>query len=144
MSENKNKILGLNRNRKSRSPPLKKEEPMVVGMETEILEEMQERIVKSFLDVLILAQLKIESKSAYEIIAFVHKRFCVLLSAGTVYATLYSLERNGLVEGDFTSGKSRARVYKLTRKGQKSVRTFLKVNEKIQMFLADLLGGSSE
>lgn len=37
--------------------------------------------------------------SGYDVIMFVHKKFGILLSSGTVYSVLYSMERNGLVRG---------------------------------------------
>ena len=40
----------------------------------------------------------------------------MLFSSGTVYSTLYSLERHGLIIGEFTGKK---RVYKLTKSGSK-------------------------
>jgi DNA-binding PadR family transcriptional regulator len=111
-------------------------------LEKEIPGEMQERIVKSFFDVLILAQLRREPKSAYDIVAFIHKKFHILMSTGTVYSTLYSLERDGLIQGNRAEGKRRARVYTLTEKGEKTIRAFLKVNDRIQLFVANLLSSS--
>ncbi|MFQ6086725.1 MAG: PadR family transcriptional regulator [Candidatus Bathyarchaeia archaeon] len=112
-------------------------------MEKGVLREVQERIVRSFLDVLILAQLRKEPKSAYDIIAFIHEKFHILMSAGAVYSTMYSLERDGLVQGNFADRKRRARVYTLTDKGEKTIQAFLNVNDKIQLFVANLVGGPS-
>ncbi|MGB9914944.1 MAG: PadR family transcriptional regulator [Candidatus Bathyarchaeales archaeon] len=54
--------------------------------------------------------------SGYDVIAYIHNKFNLLVSSGTVYSLLYSLERNGLVEGVWDERK---RVYKLTEKGEK-------------------------
>ena len=110
-------------------------------MEKETLRVMQKRIVRSFLDVLILAYLRKAPKSAYDVIAFIHKKFHLLMSTGTVYSTLYSLERDGLIRGNFARRK---RIYTITKKGEKTIKAFIKTNDKIQLFVANLLGSSSE
>ena len=110
-------------------------------MEKPILREMQERIVRSFLDVLILAHLRKESKSGYDVIAFIHKKFNMLMSSGTVYSTLYSLERDGLIQSNLTQRK---RVYTPTDEGKKIIQVLLNENEKIQQFVVNLLGDASE
>jgi len=97
---------------------------------------MQERIVKSFLDVIMLEELRKEPKSAYDLIGFIHKRFHLLLSSGTVYATLYSMERDGLIQGTWSQRK---RVYGLTDNGKKTIQSLLNVYDKVQLFLANLL-----
>lgn len=115
---------------------------LVKDLEKEVLREMQERIVKSFLDVLILGQLRREPKGAYEILAFVNKKFHRLMSAGTLYSTLYSLERDELIQGDSPKRKSRGRLYTLTDKGKKKIQALLDINEKIGAFMVDFLRGS--
>jgi len=106
-----------------------------------ILAEMQERIVKSFLDVLILMQLRKEPKSSYDIIVFIQKKFRILMSSGTVYSNIYALERDGLIQGNWSQRK---RVYTLTDKGMKTIQSIQNVNDKIQMFLATVLRGKIE
>jgi DNA-binding PadR family transcriptional regulator len=68
------------------------------------------------MDIIILAELRAGPLSGYDIISFIHGRFHLLVSSGTVYSLLYSLERNGLIEGTWNERK---RVYKLTNKGEK-------------------------
>jgi len=53
-----------------------------------------------------------------------------------VYSLLYSLERNGLIEGTWNERK---RVYKLTEKGEKTIETILGANDKINNFITSLL-----
>ncbi|MFQ5999528.1 MAG: PadR family transcriptional regulator [Candidatus Bathyarchaeia archaeon] len=106
-------------------------------MEAEILRKLRERTIKNFLDVLVLAELrKGRPMSGYDFITFIHKRFHILMSSGTVYSVLYSLERDGLIKGMQASKK---RVYKLTDKGEKTIKALLKAYEKIQSFMATLL-----
>ena len=85
-------------------------------MATKIVENLRRRAIKTFMDVLILAELQEKPLSGYDIIGLVHRRFDVLVSSGTVYSILYSLERKGLVAADT---ENRKRVYTLTDKGNK-------------------------
>ncbi|MEM0058599.1 MAG: PadR family transcriptional regulator [Candidatus Bathyarchaeia archaeon] len=74
--------------------------------------------------------------SGYDVISFIHNKFNLLVSSGTVYSLLYSLERNGLIEG---SWDERKRVYRLTEKGAKTIETILNANDKIKNFITNLL-----
>ena len=77
--------------------------------------DIEIRIVKSFLDILILVEMKKQSNlSGYDVTAFVNNKFGGILSPGTVYATLYSMERKGLIEGKSDGRKT---VYELTQQG---------------------------
>jgi DNA-binding PadR family transcriptional regulator len=113
----------------------------VLILKKEILREMQERILKGFLDILVLSKLRKEPKSGYDIITFIHKRFNILPSSGTVYSTLYLLERDGLIKGGLTQGK---RVYTLTDKGVNTIRTVLASRENIQLLFTAFLDNFSE
>lgn len=76
---------------------------------------LEKRIVKSFLDILILVEMtKQTTLSGYDVTSFVNNKFGGILSPGTVYATLYSMERKGLIKGTSDGKKT---VYKLTEKG---------------------------
>ena len=74
--------------------------------------------------------------SGYDVISFIHNKFHLLVSSGTVYSLLYSLERNGLIEGTWNERK---RVYKLTEKGKKTIEIILNANDKIKNFVTSLL-----
>lgn len=100
------------------------------------LKKMHERIIKSFMDIIILAELRNRPMSGYDVISFIHNKFHLLVSSGTVYSLLYSLERNGLIDGTWNERK---RVYKLTEKGQKTINTILSANDKIRSFMISLL-----
>jgi DNA-binding PadR family transcriptional regulator len=110
----------------------------VVSLESEILRKMHRRIVRNFLDVLILLELKENPLSGYDVISFVHKRFSVLVSSGSVYSCLYYLEREGLIKGEWVQRK---RVYKLTEKGNKTVKALLKMKDKILGLVVNLFLG---
>lgn len=100
----------------------------VSDLESNILDQMHTRFVKNFLDVVILIELRKRSMSGYDAISFVHNKFHILLSSGTIYSNIYFLERNGLIKGEQIQ---RRRVYTLTDKGKENVETFLKEKNKI-------------
>jgi DNA-binding PadR family transcriptional regulator len=87
-------------------------------IEGRILKKMHERIIKNFMDIIIMTELRNGSLSGYDVISYIHNKFNLLVSSGTVYSLLYSLERNGLVERVW---EERKRVYKLTQKGEKTI-----------------------
>lgn len=100
------------------------------------MKKMYRRLIKSFLDVVILSELRNGPMSGYDVIAFIHNKYRLLVSSGTVYSLLYSLERDGLVEGRWNQRK---RVYTLTDKGEKTIGAILRANEKIKGFLVNIL-----
>jgi len=101
-----------------------------------LLKNMYRRIVRSFLDVLVLAELRNGPMSGYDVMGFIHDRFSLLMSTGTVYFTLYSLERNGLVS---SVSRHRKRVYRLTAKGEKTIKAIMNANDKIRFLMLNLL-----
>src|SRR4030042_2746970 len=88
-------------------------------LEGRILKKMHERIIKNFMDIIIMTELRNGSLSGYDVISYIHNKFNLLVSSGTVYSLLYSLERNSLVEGVW---EERKRVYKLTEKGENTIK----------------------
>ena len=105
-------------------------------METDITREIYERTIRNFIDILILAELrKGYPISGYDFIEFIHQKFHIMMSSGTIYSVLYSLERDELIKGLQTSTK---RVYKLTDKGEETINALLKARELIQSFMATL------
>jgi DNA-binding PadR family transcriptional regulator len=104
--------------------------------EARIIKKMHERVIKSFLDTIIMAELQNGPISGYDVISYIHNKFGFLVSSGTVYSLLYSLERNHLVEGVWIERK---RVYKLTDKGAQTIQTILNSHDKIKGFMATIL-----
>ena len=105
-------------------------------LESKILKKMHERIIKNFMDIIIMTELRNSALSGYDVISYIHNKFNLLVSSGTVYSLLYSLERNGLVEGVW---EERKRVYKLTPKGEKTINTLLGTSDKIKGFMTNIL-----
>jgi len=107
-------------------------------LELKILDQMHRRIVKDFLDMVILMELRKRSMSGYDIIDFVRSKFHILISSGTVYSYLYFLERNGLIRGEMAQ---RRRVYTLTEQGKERVKAFLNSKDKILGLMVNLFVG---
>lgn len=105
-------------------------------LESEVLKKMHRRIVKSFMDILIMAELQNGSMSGYDSIAFVHNKYGILVSSGTVYSLLYSLERDGMIKGMWAKRK---RVYELTEKGEKTINIVLNTDDKIKALVTSLI-----
>ena len=89
---------------------------MLLEKEQKLEERIHERHVKAFLDILILAILKGSPMYGYKIIAAIHREFGILLSPGSLYPLLHSLEKNKLIESRFHEGKI---VYTMTSNGKK-------------------------
>jgi DNA-binding PadR family transcriptional regulator len=105
-------------------------------LEGKVLRKMHERIIKNFMDIIIMSELRNGSFSGYDCISFIHNKFNLLVSSGTVYSLLYSLERNGFIEGVW---EERKRVYKLTQKGEKTIDVLLEASDKIKGFMTNIL-----
>ena len=77
--------------------------------------KLRRRLVKSFLDLLVLMELRSTHLSGYDVMTLVYRRFRILLGSGSVYSLLYRMEREGLIAGTWTE---RRRIYGLTDKGK--------------------------
>ena len=104
--------------------------------EARIIKKMHERVIKSFMDTIIMAELQNGPISGYDVISYIHNKFGFLASSGTVYSLLYSLERNCLVEGIWIERK---RIYRLTEKGTQTIHTILNSQDKIKGFMTTVL-----
>ena len=102
---------------------------------SKFVETLRRRVIKHFLDILILTELKKGQLSGYDVIGYIHRKFDVLVSSGTAYSLLYSLERDGLIKGVWNKRK---RIYELTEKGEQNIETITKANQEIQNFLKNI------
>lgn len=105
-------------------------------MSSNSIRKMNERIVKNFMDIFILAEMFDGPLSGYDLVGIIHKKFNLLMSSGTIYSILYSLERDELVKGRWTE---RRRAYTLTEKGQKALKDFSDAYDTINGFIVNLL-----
>jgi DNA-binding PadR family transcriptional regulator len=104
-------------------------------MDEKMLQELYRRCIKTFLDVLILARLKNQPMSGYDVLQFIHRKFGMLLSSGSVYSTLYSMERSGRIK---SREIGRKRVYTLTEDAKRNIDTIKYTEHEIQNFIRRL------
>lgn len=74
--------------------------------------------------------------SAFDIIETIHERFFVLISAGTIYPRLESLEKLGLVSNKHDG---RRKVFYLTEKGRELIDNISEEYDLIHTSLVTLL-----
>ena len=98
-------------------------------LEKAVFDEMEERLIKNFLDIITLKVMKDAVAGGYDILSIIYRKFGVLLSAGSVYALLYSLERKGLVKASFNQ---KARCYTLTEKGEETLSVIIAMQDRIK------------
>lgn len=105
-------------------------------VKSDFLEHVREKIIRSHMDVFILKEMKRNSNlSGYDVVVSIHKKFGILLSSGTVYSALYSLERSGLIKGKKSSRKT---IYKLTAKGEETLHAIKKTKKELQRLTAKI------
>jgi DNA-binding PadR family transcriptional regulator len=97
-----------------------------------LAKNFRKRTVKNFMDLLILSEASKEPISGCGVISKISQSFGFLVSSGTVYSTLYSMEREGLVKASWAGRK---RVYRITEEGEE----FLVAAKKEANFLSTLL-----
>jgi DNA-binding PadR family transcriptional regulator len=94
-------------------------------------DQVLEKHVKTFLDMLVLAMLNGKSTYGYDIIAAIHKEFGILLSPASLYPLLHTLENRHLIESNVEKGKT---VYRLTQRGKETfAKKFMAYNLSIQI-----------
>jgi len=101
------------------------------------IKDIQYDLIKLFMKGIILSKLSKCPVGGYDLIKFFHEKHKVLLSPGTIYSCLYSMERSNLIEVNYSEEK---RTYRLTAKGKqlleefrKSKQTILDLAEKLLM-----------
>jgi DNA-binding PadR family transcriptional regulator len=100
------------------------------------LEMLKRKSVKALMDIIILTELNNSKMSGYDFIGFIHENFGLLISSGTVYAHMYSLERKELITSEYEVKK---RVYSITEKGKEIFELALKTNKELLSKLDDVL-----
>lgn len=106
-------------------------------MQTDFVKRLRRRIIKGYLDILVLKELEKESLiSSYALMLSIREKFAIPVSPGTAYATIYSLERKGLIEGSENQTK---RVYALTDEGEKALQDLKKAKRELEQLVAMVL-----
>lgn len=109
--------------------------------EKNVVDLMYERFLKEFMDVLIMVKLREEGEaSGYDLLSSFHRKFDLLVSPGTVYAMLYSMERNDFVK---PRGESRKRIYSLTPKGKTTIQAIIESSDALERFFPSILKNKS-
>lgn len=102
----------------------------------EVVNEIYGRFLKEFMDVLILGKMREGENCGYDILTYFHGKFDFLVSPGTVYSVLYSMERDGLIKAN---GTDRKRIYSLTQKGEAKIKTISESTEVLESFFSNPL-----
>ena len=88
-------------------------------MATNFQKEIQTKLTKGLLDLIILQFLEQEPMHGYQIITKIRKRFGVYFGPSTVYPLLNTLETKGYVKSEWNMDSERPRkVYQLTKDGE--------------------------
>jgi DNA-binding PadR family transcriptional regulator len=81
--------------------------------------EVQVKLMKGLLDLIVLQFLSIQPMHGYQIITRIRKNFGVYFGPSTIYPLLNGLEKSGYVKSEWDMQNERPRkVYKLTTEGQ--------------------------
>ncbi len=102
------------------------------------IEDVQYTVIRSCMPYLILAILKKENTSTpYQIMQKIQEKLNIIMSSGTIYGALYSMERKGYIEKDVATA-----TFKITVKGNALLSQFTskfkKTAEDIENFLKNL------
>jgi DNA-binding PadR family transcriptional regulator len=100
-----------------------------------ILRQLRRRTIKTFMDLLILLRLRKEAMSGYDFITLIFENFGFLPSSGSIYSTLYALEREGLIKGCWNGKK---RLYTLTAKGEEAARIASALSSSIENLILNI------
>ena len=84
-----------------------------------IQKEVQNKLTKGLLDLIILQFLSVEPMHGYQIITKIRRTFGVYFGPSTIYPLLAALEKKGYVHSEWNMNSERPRkTYKLTPEGQ--------------------------
>jgi len=92
--------------------------------------EILEKLVKDNLETLCLVFLEGKNQSGYQILKNIANHFHCILSQGTLYPVLYSLEKQGKII--MSNGKGREKIYTLSQKEKEELKN--KKQELLQGF----------
>ena len=103
----------------------------------EITSRIRQKCIRGFIDIMTLALLVDSPMCGYEIIETIYERARVLLSPGTVYPLLDSLQRKGLIE---SKTESKKKIYEITGRGRETLVRMSAEYAKIQSILSVSFG----
>jgi PadR family transcriptional regulator, regulatory protein PadR len=86
---------------------------------TNFQKEIQTKLTKGLLDMIILQYLDAQPMHGYQVITRIRKSFGVYFGPSTIYPLLNALEKKGYVKSEWNMNTERPRkVYRLTNEGQ--------------------------
>ena len=107
-----------------------------MGASSKFVEKLRKRIIQNFMDVLILTEMrKGHPLSGYDVIGFIHNKYGILVSSGTVYSLMYSLERDGLIKGVWDNRK---RMYELDENAEQNIKAIVRTSGEIENLLRNI------
>jgi DNA-binding PadR family transcriptional regulator len=81
--------------------------------------EVQTKLTKSLLDVIVLQRLKHENMCGYQLITKIQKGFAVNFGPSTIYPLLGAMEKKGYIKGIWDSvGEKKRKIFTLTNEGK--------------------------
>ena len=111
---------------------------MVSVTKMKVEPSVHERILRAFLDRVILKMLQRHPSTGYEINDSISKRFGIKIGPNVVYTKLSSMERDGLIT---CLQHGRTRTHDLTEKGKETLEDVPQMIKEIQRSAMILLGG---
>ena len=109
----------------------------MLDFESEVIHAMNERITQSFLDVLILLELRKEGAlDDHDIIARIQNKFQLAKKPEGVLSVLDLLEKNELIIRRYTE---KSMIFALTDKGLQRVNAVLRLRDKILGLVLNML-----
>lgn len=109
-----------------------------------ITKKVHDRLILSFVDLIILDHLQTGKKVGYDIINLLHDKFNLSTSSGTIYSKLYAIERLGLIKGEWTGEERDKRFYTLTEEGKQKLDALLSSTDNDVQDLLKILGINSK
>jgi len=110
----------------------------MLDLESELLNKMNQRITESFLDLLILLELRKREMDDHDVIAHVQNKFQITVEPKSVHSALNLLETNALIKSEKVQQR---KVYALTEKGEETIKTVLNLRDKILGLVLNILTG---
>jgi DNA-binding PadR family transcriptional regulator len=104
--------------------------------ENATLKKLRQRVIREFLDIIVLSRLQQGNLSGYDIIIYLNNRFQTVVSSGTVYSLLYSMERQGLIEGIWDERK---RAYRVSEEGSRMLEDLKRAEGAYKDLIATLM-----
>jgi PadR family transcriptional regulator PadR len=105
-----------------------------------IQKEVQVKLAKGLLDLIVLQFLSTQPMHGYQIITKIRRSFGVYFGPSTIYPLLASLEKKGFVNSEWNMNNERPRkIYKLTSEGE----TMLKFTESSLTFICKKISVST-